>query len=342
MALMAASWRVAVRSAQWCPRRACSRASRRAEAATYTAGMDRFLSIDAFVRVAESQSFAEAARQMRVSKSVVTARMQQLEDLRRRAAVSPQHAQRAPVGARPGLPARLRRAGRRAPTKSSTRCARSPRRRPAGCACMRCPASCSATWRSVLQEFQARYPQIVLDMIVNDAAIDPVKEGFDCALQIFPPRSEELISKKLFPVRRVFCASPDYLQAPWHAARAARPARPPHRLVLGLPDARAAGVPWHRARSVSLELKPVLLTNSVHLLREYALEHAGIVCLPTLVASDAVLAGRAAGRAARAPAELVLALGVLPADRAQLAQAQALPRDARAQLRAACRRGTRR
>ena len=46
-----------------------------------------------------------------------------------------------------------------------------------------------------------------------------------------------------------------------------------------------------RARVVSLELKPVLLTNSVHLLREYALEHAGIVCLPTLVASEAVLAG---------------------------------------------------
>jgi len=34
-----------------------------------------------------------------------------------------------------------------------------------------------------------------------------------------------------------------------------------------------------------------LLTNSVHLLREYALEHAGIVCLPTLVAGDAILRG---------------------------------------------------
>mgnify|MGYP001567766651 FL=1 len=41
----------------------------------------------------------------------------------------------------------------------------------------------------------------------------------------------------------------------------------------------------------SLELKPTLLTNSVHLLSEYALEHAGIVCLPTLVASPPVLSG---------------------------------------------------
>ena len=38
-------------------------------------------------------------------------------------------------------------------------------------------------------------------------------------------------------------------------------------------------------------MNPALLTNSVHLLREYALEHAGIVCLPTLVAGEAILRG---------------------------------------------------
>jgi DNA-binding transcriptional LysR family regulator len=142
----------------------------------------------------------------------------------------------------------------------------------------------------VLQEFQARYPLIVLDMIVNDAAIDPVKEGFDCALQIFPPRSEELISRKLFPVRRVFCASPEYVK------RHGTPRLP--RDLSGHRIGWYSGYPTRERLAfhgpgpvVSLELKPVLLTNSVHLLREYALEHAGIVCVPTLVASDAVLSG---------------------------------------------------
>lgn len=41
-----------------------------------------------------------------------------------------------------------------------------------------------------------------LDIGANDAAIDPLKEGFDCALQTVPPRSAELVSRKLFPVRR--------------------------------------------------------------------------------------------------------------------------------------------
>ena len=41
--------------------------------------MDRYLAIESFVRVAESGSFAEAARQLRISRSVMTLRIQQLE-----------------------------------------------------------------------------------------------------------------------------------------------------------------------------------------------------------------------------------------------------------------------
>jgi len=42
--------------------------------------MDRLQNIETFVRVAQTQSFAEAARQLRVAKSVVTSRIKQLED----------------------------------------------------------------------------------------------------------------------------------------------------------------------------------------------------------------------------------------------------------------------
>jgi DNA-binding transcriptional LysR family regulator len=117
-----------------------------------------------------------------------------------------------------------------------------------------------------------------------------VKEGFDCALQIFPPRSEELVSKKLFPVRRVFCATPDYLRQ--HGTPRHPRDLQGHRIgwYSGYPTRERLA--FHGAtETVQLELKPVLLTNSVHLLREYALEHAGIVCLPTLVASDGIVSG---------------------------------------------------
>jgi DNA-binding transcriptional LysR family regulator len=251
--------------------------------------MDRFLAIDAFVRVAESQSFAEAARQMRVSRSVVTARIQQLEEF-----------VGAPLFHRNTRSVRLSELGQAflrdctelvGRTNEVVDQMREVTTSPAGRLRVHAlPGFVLGHLARVLQEFQARYPQIVLDMIVNDAAIDPVKEGFDCALQIFPPRSEELVSRKLFPVRRVFCASPEYVK------RHGTPRHP--RDLMGHRIGWYSGYPTRErlafhgvSETVSLELKPVLLTNSVHLLREYALEHAGIVCVPTLVASEAVLSG---------------------------------------------------
>jgi DNA-binding transcriptional LysR family regulator len=251
--------------------------------------MDRFLAIDAFVRVAEARSFAEAARQMRVSRSVVTARIQQLEEF-----------VGAPLFHRNTRNVHLSELGQAflrdcvdlvGRTNEVVDQMREVTTSPTGRLRVHAlPGFVLGHLARLVQQFQARYPQIVLDIVVNDAAIDPVKEGFDCALQIFPPRSEELVSRKLFPVRRVFCASPIYLR------RSGTPREPGdllrHRLgwYSGYPT-RERVVFHGPADPISLELKPTLLTNSVHLLREAALEHGGIVCLPTLVASSAVVSG---------------------------------------------------
>jgi DNA-binding transcriptional LysR family regulator len=251
--------------------------------------MDRFSAIDTFVRVAESRSFAEAARQMRVSRSVVTARVQQLEVF-----------VGAPLFHRNTRSVRLSELGQTflrdcaelvGRTNEVVDQMREVTTSPTGRLRVHAlPGFVLGHLARVLQEFQTRWPQIVLEMTVNDAAIDPVKEGFDCALQIFPPHSEELVSRKLFPVRRVFVASPEYLK------RHGTPRGPRdlngHRIgwYSGYPTRER--LQFHGPGAVlSLAVNPVLLTNSVHLLREYALEHAGIVCIPTLVASEAVLSG---------------------------------------------------
>lgn len=251
--------------------------------------MDRFAAIDTFVRVAESQSFAEVARQMRVSRSVVTSRIRQLEEF-----------VGAPLFHRNTRNVRLSELGQSflrdctelvGRTNEVVEQMRDATTSPIGRLRVHAlPGFVLGHLTRVLQEFQERYPQIVLEIVVNDAAIDPVKEGFDCAIQIFPPRSEELIARKLFTVRRVFCASPEYL------ARHGTPRHP--RDLLGHRVGWYSGYPtkerlvFHGASGdVTMQLKPVLLTNSVHLLREYALEHAGIVCVPTLVAADSIMAG---------------------------------------------------
>jgi len=254
--------------------------------------VDRFLALETFVRVGETQSFAEAARQLRVARSVVTDRVQQLEEL----VGSPLfHRNTRSVRLTEIGQAFLRDCaeivGRTHEVVDQMRgSAASPKGRLRVHAL---PGFVLGHLAQLLQAFQASYQNIVLDIVVNDAAIDPVKEGFDCALQIFPPRSDELISRRLFAVRRVFCATPEYLRA----SGAPRLPRELHAHRVGW----YSGYPTRERLAfhgpegpISFDLKPVLLTNSVHLLREYALEHAGVVCIPTLVASEAILAGRLA------------------------------------------------
>ena len=251
--------------------------------------MDRLENIETFVRVAETQSFAEAARQMRVAKSVVTSRIKQLED----------HVG-APLFHRSTRMVRLSDIGQAflcdcvglvGRANDLLDQMRTARVGPTGV--LRIHALTGFVlghFAALLKDFQSTYPDIRLELIVSDAVVDPVKAGVDCALQIFPAASTELVSRPLFPVRRVFCATAQYLRT----AGVPQDPRDLHKHALGLYSGYPTRDSWtfHRkGEQLTLYMNAALLSNSVHLLREYALEHAGIVCLPTLVAGDAILKG---------------------------------------------------
>lgn len=250
--------------------------------------MDRLECLETFVRVAQTQSFAEAARQLRVARSVVTARVKQLEDY-----------VGAPLFHRSTRVVRLSDVGEAFLRDSTdlvgrTRDLMDQMReggRPEGV--LRLHALTGFVLGHLagrLRQFQLQYPNIRIELLVSDAVVDPVKIGVDCALQIFPPSSSELVARPLFPVRRVFCATPQFLRTHGHPQEP----RDLHRFELGLYADYPTRDRWtfhHGGVPTTFYLNAALLTNSVHLLREYALEHAGIVCLPTLVASDAILRG---------------------------------------------------
>jgi DNA-binding transcriptional LysR family regulator len=251
--------------------------------------MDRFLSIEAFVRVAETSSFAEAARQLGVSSSVVTNRIQQLEKF-----VS------APLFHRSTRHVRLSEVGETFYRECSevvgrvnelTDHMRELRATPTGrLRIQMLPGFALGHFGALLAEFSERYPGIQLDVIVNDRVVDPIEEGFDVAFQIFPPLAESLIERQLFKVRRLFCAAPQYIAqhgAPQHPGDLLA-----HRTALysGYPSRNR----WTLTKSAEvfeMELRGLIRSNSVHLLRDYALTGGGIVCLPTLVASEALLSG---------------------------------------------------
>jgi len=253
--------------------------------------VDRFEVIETFVRVAQTQSFAEAARQLRVAKSVITGRIKQLEE----------HVG-APLFHRSTRVVRLSDTGHVFLRDCTELIARSndvmdrmreARVGPTGV--LRVHALTGFVlghFASLLRVFQVNYPDIRLELIVSDSVVDPVQAGVDCALQIFPAASTALVSRPLFAVRRVFCATPRYLRmhgTPSHP-------RELHEHALGLYSGYPTRDRWtfHQAghSSLTIYMRAALLTNSVHLLREYALEDAGIVCLPTLVAGDQIREGK--------------------------------------------------
>lgn len=142
----------------------------------------------------------------------------------------------------------------------------------------------------LLQQFQERYPDIKIELSVGDTIVDPVAAGVDCSLQIFSSTATDIISKHLFPVRRVFCASPAYLKK--HGIP--NDPRDLHSHRLGLYSRYPTRDRWtflHGTEEVTVYLNATLFTNSVHLLREYAQEDAALVCIPTVVASEALLDG---------------------------------------------------
>lgn len=252
--------------------------------------MDRLQNIETFVRVAQTQNFTEAARQLRVARSVVTTRIKQLEDY-----------VGAPLFHRSTRVVRLTEVGQafqRDCTELVVRASdivdqmRDVRGSPSGTLSVHALTGLVlGHFASVIHEFQETYPDIRLDLNVSDAVVDPVKVGVDCALQIFPAASTELIARPLFPVRRVFCATPQYLAA--HGTP--KDPRELHEHNMGLYSRYPTRDRWtfhHNNEEITLYLKAKMLTNSVHLLREYAMDHAGIVCVPTLVASEAIQSGR--------------------------------------------------
>ena len=252
--------------------------------------MDRLQNIETFVRVAETQNFTESARQLRVSRSVVTTRIQQLE-----AHVG------APLFFRSTRNVQLTEIGRAflrdcaelvSQANDLVDQMRDVRDSPRGTLKVYAATGfVQGHFAPMIDEFQRIYPDIHIDLQVSDEMIDPVKTGVDCALQIHPTTSAELVSRPLFPVRRYFCATPEYL------AEHGEPKSPRdlhnHRVAyysryLG----RDKWTFYRNGREVNLYLSPVLLSNSVHLLYDYALQHSAVVCLPTWVSSPALLDGR--------------------------------------------------
>jgi DNA-binding transcriptional LysR family regulator len=143
---------------------------------------------------------------------------------------------------------------------------------------------------TALKDFSSAYPELELDITVSDQLVNPVGQGYDVSLQLFKTGAQTLIERPLFAVRRVFCASPDYLK------RRSAPREP--RDLLQHETALYSAYPtrnrwtFHRDDvNTSIDIPARIRSNSVHLLRDFVKTGGGIACLPTLVCAEDLMNG---------------------------------------------------
>lgn len=72
----------------------------------------------------------------------------------------------------------------------------------------------------LVQQFLALYPDIDIELILNDRFVDLVEEGVDIALRLGDSLPPQVIARRIATSRRILVASPDYLK------RRGRPRQP--------------------------------------------------------------------------------------------------------------------
>lgn len=114
----------------------------------------------------------------------------------------------------------------------------------------------------VAMDFMDAYPQIQIEMVLNNRYLDLLDEGIDIALRIGHLQDSNKVAKRLGEVSRVLVASPDYL------ARCGEPMRPAqlaeHDVILGIQTPNVSE--WRfgpHENSERVRLSPRLFLNEV-------------------------------------------------------------------------------
>lgn len=242
--------------------------------------MDRLAAMRTFLRVADTGSFSEAARQLGLPKSLATRRVSQLE-------------------LSLGVPLLVR--SNRAVRLSEHGALYAPRLRElldeldaldaslgASATQMRgSPSAFGVRWLApLLSEFLCAHPHLVAELELIDRPVDPVDEGFDLVLTDSASVSGQYEEQPLMRFHTALVAAPAYL------ARAGAPASPADLKRLDIIHYVCAdsGQAWRFIDDSGAEqrviVNPRFSTSSGVIMRDVALAAQGIALLPEFLVED--------------------------------------------------------
>src|SRR5690349_7380638 len=251
--------------------------------------MDSLVSMRVFCLVAELKSFATAAQRLRISPAMASKHVMQLEKR---------------LGTR-----LLNRTSRRVSLSESGSLYFEQARQmldsldeveaavskatvvPRGTLRLTAPVWMANTmFTRILADYQARYPEVCLDVDLSGRLVNLVEEGFDLALRATGAPDESLIARPITNVPFYMVAAPAYLK------RAGRPTKLAD--IAGQALLHYALYPGESFSfagehgTETIKLNPVLRSGNETLLHMAALEGMGLAFLPKWLVADDIAAGR--------------------------------------------------
>jgi DNA-binding transcriptional LysR family regulator len=252
--------------------------------------MDKFEQMRAFTQVVQDGGFAAAARTMGLSRSAVNKLVIALEnDL----GVQLLHrSTRVVTPTQTGLAFHQQCVEILARVAEAERSMSQLHAEPRGILRVNAPMSFGTLHLApAVAEFLARYPDLQVQLTLNDRFVDPIEEGFDVTLRIAEPQpTGSLIVQPLAPAPLILCAAPAYLAqhgTPIHPTEL----RTHSCLHYGHIDREQL---WSLNGSDgphSVAVRGVLCSNNGEALRDAAIAGLGIALLPLFIVEGAIAQG---------------------------------------------------
>lgn len=252
--------------------------------------MDKLANMQAFEAVGRTGSFAEAARKLNITNSVVSKRIKDLEEF---------------------LGSQLFVRTTRKVTLTDTGYSyleyvrkfldeleevesriRSNMETPIGTIKLAAPLSFGMQYLGpAIASYLEKYPNVEIKTYLSDRRINLVDEGYDLSIRSGQLEDSSLIAKKLMSCRRVFCASPEYFE------KHGKPQTPNdlknHNCMsyLNLADGKA----WPIFQNGKQKWQPVsgrFSADNGDLLHQAAISGCGITFLPTFIIGNSLATGQ--------------------------------------------------
>lgn len=254
--------------------------------------MDHISRVGIFVEVVKQQSFAGAARALGITTSAVSKQVQNLEDA---LGIKLLHRTTRLVtlseeGAFYYHRARQALEDLAEVERELADCNSSPR----GTLKINIPLSFGEAYlRAPIAAFAKEYPQVRLEVSLDDRMVDVMGEGFDLVVRIGVIEDSSLIKRKLADCPILLCASPEYL------ARHGEPQTPDdlahHQMITFNRHGSGGDWRWKHRKSGKTGLTNydgVFRANTAAMMQEAALQGVGIAILPIFSAATYLQSGQ--------------------------------------------------